>query len=228
MRQRWHDLLFAHWPLPPDALRPLIPPSLQLDRFDGAAWLGVVPFRMSGIRPRLGLALPWLSAFPEINVRTYVLRDGKPGVWFFSLDAANPIAVRLARSIFSLPYYRARMTCLEQDGAIAVRSVRTHRGAAPAEFHARYAAIGPAIADERGSLTEWLTARYCLYAADRRGDIWRTEIDHRPWPLQPARAHIRVNTLARAAGITLPDVPPLLHVARRLDVRVWRPRRLNR
>lgn len=228
MRQSWHDLLFAHWPVPADVLRPLVPSSVTLDVFEGEAWLGVVPFRMSGIRPRLGSALPWLSAFPEVNVRTYVVRDGKPGVWFLSLDAANPIAVRLARSIFSLPYFDARMSCVATGGEIRYRSERSHRGAPPATFGGRYAATGPPVTAARGSLIEWLTARYCLYAQDRRGTVWRTEIDHPPWPLQPARAQFRVNTLAQAAGITLPDAPPLLHFSRRLDVRVWCPHRLGK
>src|SRR5579871_2480588 len=97
MAMQWHDLLFMHWPVPVDQLRPLIPPALAIETFDGMAWLGLVPFRMSGVRPRFVPALPWLSAFPELNVRTYVTSAGKPGVWFFSLDAANPLAVHGAR-----------------------------------------------------------------------------------------------------------------------------------
>ena len=104
MRQVWHDLVFAHWPVSVDQLRPLIPPGLQIDTYDGQAWIGVVPFRMSGIRPRLLPAVPWLSAFPELNVRTYVVADDKPGVWFFSLEAANLVAVTIARWWYCLLY----------------------------------------------------------------------------------------------------------------------------
>ena len=110
MSQSWHDLLFAHWPIDASHLRPLIPAALEIDKFQGEAWIGVVPFRMSGVRLRATPALPTLSAFPELNVRTYVTHGGKPGVWFFSLDAANAIAVSVARAWFHLPYFNARMT----------------------------------------------------------------------------------------------------------------------
>ena len=106
---RWHDLLFMHWPVKSEALRPYIPPALAIESFDGTAWIGVVPFRMSAVVPRLIPPVPYLSAFPELNVRTYVSAEGKPGVWFFSLDAGNPIAVEAARDTFHLNYYNARM-----------------------------------------------------------------------------------------------------------------------
>ena len=104
LAMQWHDLLFMHWPMAPAALRPLVPPPLELDTRDGTAWIGVVPFRMQGVHPHLMPNLPWISAFAELNVRTYVTIGGKPGVWFFSLDAANPLAVRAARLGFRLPY----------------------------------------------------------------------------------------------------------------------------
>ncbi len=126
MAQTWHDLLFAHWPVPIATLRPHIPTCLAIDTFEGQAWLAVVPFRMSGVRLR-GTPAPWLSAFPELNVRTYVAADGKPGVWFFSLDAGNPLAVAIARAWFHLPYFRARMSCEERNDWIEYKSERTHR-----------------------------------------------------------------------------------------------------
>src|ERR1700687_6083754 len=109
MAGTWRDLLFAHWPVATTSLRPLVPARLRIDTFDGQAWLAVVPFRMSGVRLRGTPAMPWLSAFPELNVRTYVRCGAKPGVWFFSLDAGNPLAVGIARAWFHLPYYRAWM-----------------------------------------------------------------------------------------------------------------------
>jgi len=143
MAMQWHDLLFMHWPVPPAVLRPLIPPALALETFDGAAWLGVTPFRMAGTRPRLVPPLPWLSAFPELNVRTYVTAEGKPGVWFFSLDAANPLAVRGARALFHLPYYDAAME-VEKDGhGVRYTSTRTHRGTLSATFTGGYRPCGP-------------------------------------------------------------------------------------
>lgn len=219
--QTWRDLLFAHWTVETEALRLLVPAGLELDTFEGQAWIGVVPFRMTGIRPRGLPPLPWLSAFPELNVRTYVTVGGKPGVCFFSLDAANPIAVAAARRWFHLPYMNAAMTCRADGDAIEYSSRRTHRGAPAAEFRARYGPTGPVALAERGSLTHWLTERYCLYTTDTQKRVLRAEVHHEPWPLQPAAAEIAANTMASAAGIPLPNEPPLLHFARRLDVHIW-------
>ena len=143
MAQIWHDLLFAHWSVPIAALRSQIPASLEIDTFDGAAWLAVVPFRMSGVRLRGTRAIPWLSSFPELNVRTYVKRNGKPGVWFFSLDAANAIAVEIARRWFHLPYFRAAMHIQKRGDWFEYSSVRNHPGAPPAELSVKYRPIAP-------------------------------------------------------------------------------------
>src|ERR671939_467164 len=129
LRMRWLDLLFMHWPVPETSLRSLVPPALKLDTFDGSAWLGITPFRMERARPRFLPTVPWLSSFPELNVRTYVTAEGKPGIWFFSLDAHNPVAVRLARATFGLPYLDAEMSCQVFKDEVCYRSVRTHRGA---------------------------------------------------------------------------------------------------
>ena len=217
----WHDLLFMHWPLPPATLRPLIPPALQLDTFDGWAWIGVVPFQMRGVRPRLLPGLPMLSTFCELNVRTYVTAEGKPGVWFFSLDAANPLAVRAARYSFHLPYYDARMRITRVEDGVRYQSLRTHRLVGPTALAASYRPVGPSRVALPGSLENWLTARYCLYASGRHGQAWRGEIDHEPWPLQAAEAEVRRNTMMLPLHLTLPDRAPLLHFARRLDVTAW-------
>mgnify|MGYP002622672419 FL=1 len=218
MTQMWHDLLFMHWPLPPDVLRPLLPPGLDLDTFDGRAWIGVVPFRMSGIRFRFLPPVPGTSAFPELNVRTYVTVGDKPGVWFFSLDASNRLAVAAARTWFRLPYFRARMATRAEGEWISYRSRRTHRGAPPGEFRARYRPTGPAATAAPGSLEHFLVERYCLYAPARRGGLARGEIDHEPWPLQPAECAVETNSVA---PVTLPPDPPLLHFALRVRTRVW-------
>jgi hypothetical protein len=217
----WHDLLFMHWPLPADLLRPLVPAGLQIDTFEGQAWLGIVPFRMTGVTPRCVPSLPWISAFPELNVRTYVRTDDKPGVWFFSLDAANPLAVFVARRQFYLPYFNARMSLTETAGEIHYQSIRTHSASAPAAFRGRYRPTGEIRLAEPGTLEHWLTERYCLYSSDGQGNLWRGEIHHQPWPLQPAEAHIEINTMAQPSGIPLPEIKPLLHFARRLDVVAW-------
>ena len=231
MAQSWHDLLFAHWPLPVMTLRAHVPPQVALDTFDGQAWVGVVPFRMSGVRPRLMPSVPWFSAFPELNVRTYVkARDPanpRPGVYFFSLEAANPIAVAIARRWFSLPYYNAQMRLHDDGTTIHYQSKRTHRGAPAAEFVGAYAPTGAVFSSQPGTLAAWLTERYCLYTVSRTGELCIGEIHHLPWPLQPATAEIMVNTMAAASGIALPRQPPLLHFARRLDVVVWPPRKVD-
>ncbi|QDU60581.1 hypothetical protein Pan216_14280 [Planctomycetes bacterium Pan216] len=227
MAQSWHDLLFAHWPVPAEVLRPLIPEPLAIDTFDGQGWIGVVPFRMSGIRPRGGPALPWLSAFPELNVRTYVTLDARPGVWFFSLEAANPIAVAVARWWFHLPYFNATMRCQRSGDDIDYASLRTHRRAADASFAARYGPTGPVTLAPAGSHEHWLTERYCLYSVNRKGDLVRGDIHHEPWPLQPATWTPRENRMTEPLGIELPGTKPLLRFARRLDVVVWPPRRLG-
>ena len=221
MRQTWIELLFAHWPLPPDTLRPLIPAGLSLDTYDRRAWLGIAPFRMVDVHPRLTPSVPWLSAFPELNVRTYVTVGGKPGVFFFSLDAGNPVAVMLARALFHLPYFDARFRVARSLDTIAYTSRRTDRRGKPAELIAKYAPTSRVSRSQPGSLEAFLTERYCLYSAGPRGAIYRGEIHHEQWPLQPAEAEIERNTMAAASGITLPDIPPLLHYAERLEVLIW-------
>ena len=226
LSMRWHDLLFMHWPVPESALRPLIPPALGLDTFDGSAWLGVVPFRMSGVRPRFLPAVPWLSGFPELNLRTYVTAGGKPGIWFFSLDAGNPVAVRLARATFHLPYFDARMSCRVSGGEVSYGSVRTHKGAPGAEFAARYRPVGKQFESGPGSLEGFLTERYCLYAADRKGNVSRGEIHHRLWPLRTAEIEVERLAMTGQIGVELPGTEPILHFAERLDVLAWLPQRI--
>jgi uncharacterized protein YqjF (DUF2071 family) len=223
MRMTWSELLFAHWPIDAETIARALPAGLELDTFDGRAWLGVVPFRMSDVGLRRFPSLPGLAEFPELNVRTYVARDGKPGVWFFSLDAANALAVHAARGWFRLPYFHARMSCVRSGDAIEYSSERTHTGAPPAEFRARYAATSKPRTAASGTLEHWLVERYCLYAATPAGRILRGEIDHAPWTLRDARAEIERNTVARAAGFELPDEEPLLHFAEVQRVVAWSP-----
>ena len=215
LAMRWHDLLFVHWPVRAELLRPLIPAELEIDTFDGRAWIGIVPFRMTGVRLRF---MPGM-AFPELNVRTYVKTAGKSGVWFFGLDAASKLAVRAARFL-GLPYFDARMTVQPGEGTVAYRSLRIHRKAPPAEFDASYGPTGPVYYSAPESLDRWLTARYCLYATRGRRVVYG-EIDHPPWPLQPAQLDLRVNTMTKPLAIALPNTKPLLHFARRLDVVAW-------
>ena len=227
MAQIWHDLLFAHWPPPAETLRWSLPSALEVDTFDGHAWIGVVPFRMSGVRLRATPAIPGLSAFPELNVRTYVTSGGKPGVWFFSLDAANSLAVKVARAWFHLPYFRARMRSEDLRGQINYSSQRNHRGASFAQLAAQYRPTSAPFTAVPGTLEHFLTERYCLYAMESKGKIMRGEIHHAPWKLQHAESEISRNTMAEAAGFTLPNEKPLLHFSRRQDVVVWSPEQVT-
>jgi uncharacterized protein YqjF (DUF2071 family) len=220
MAQSWSQLLFAHWPISPDVLRSLIPSQLQIDTYEGQAWIGVVPFYMSHVRGR-GLPLvPGTNQFCELNVRTYVTDGQKAGVWFFSLDASNPLAVFGARTAFHLPYFNARMSIQQTGDRVTYESKRTHQGAHPADFSVTYSPTSAVYHSTPGTLLSWLTERYCLYTS-HGGYIYRGEIHHAPWPLQDAQANIRTNTMAQAAGIVLPDTAPLLHYAEQIDVVTW-------
>jgi uncharacterized protein YqjF (DUF2071 family) len=218
---RWHDLLFLHWPVAAELLQPLLPAGVELDRFEGRAWIGVVPFRMSGVRPRGVPGLPGASGFPELNVRTYVTCRGRPGVWFLSLDAASAAAVRGARARFHLPYFHARMRCVRRGEWIEYESERRDARAPAAAFAARWRPLAPPSIARPGSLEHFLTARWRLFAATPDGRVRRGEIEHAPWPLQPAECVVERDTSIAAHGLPPPGGPPLLHFARRLDVAAW-------
>ena len=234
MTQTWHDLLFAHWPLDPQQLRAKIPPAFELDTHDGQAWLGVVPFHMTNVGPRGFPALPWISAFPELNVRTYVRVGDRPGVYFFSLDAGSQVAVQAARTLLNLPYYSAAMTVDPRESGIAYHSQREDAPiatlvtmATAAAFTATYGPDGAPFFAMKGSLEYFLTERYCLYHLDHRGVPYRLEIHHPPWRLVPARALFVRNTMAEVNGIALPDRAPLLHFVKRQDMVAWAPTSLG-
>jgi uncharacterized protein len=219
MRQTWRDLLFAHWPVPVQTMAALLPAGLSPDIHNGTAWVGVVPFVMTGVRPRGIPSVPPLSNFPEINVRTYVTVGGKPGVYFFSLDAGNAIAVWLARTFFSLPYFTASFTVHASEDAIIYASER--HGGSGAGFGGRYWPIGTPFQARPGTREYFLVERYCLYTTDRQGKILRGEIRHAPWQLQVAEAEIRHESLTAAAQIPIPNMPPLLHFAKVQEVVAW-------
>ena len=221
MTQTWNDLLFAHWPVGAETLRERVPASFDLDLFDGQAWLGIVPFHMTNVAPRFLPALPWVSAFPELNVRTYVRVGDKAGVFFFSLDAGNPVAAGAARTLLNLPYFTAGMGVAREDGRIRYESRRDRDP--PAEFRATYRGLGDPRSPRAGTLEHFLTERYCLYAVNHRHVAYRLDIHHPPWPLESAEAEIATNTMADAAGIRLPSVAPLLHFSTRQDMVCWSP-----
>jgi len=217
LRQVWHDLLFLHWPVPVALLRPRIPTALSVDEFDGRAWVAVTPFWMSNIGFRYWPGIPLATHFAELNVRTYVRLGDRPGVWFFSLDAASSLGVLGARWLYGLPYYRARIRHAADGDAITYSCAR----GTTARFEARYAPSGPVALTAPGSLEHWLTERYCLYAQANGGPVYRAEIHHEPWPLQPASATIQRNQMFQAAELAVGGSPALQHFSRRLEVIVW-------
>lgn len=226
MFQRWEHLAFLHWPVQPSVLRSHVPASLPLDLYEGAAWLTVSPHVVSRLRPRGLPPLPGASSFPELNVRTYVTRDGRPGVYFFSLNAGNRAAVEGARLAYALPYFFARFDIASHGPAIDYRCHRADPRGLSGQFAVRYQPVGPMTATEPGSLAHWLTERYCLYAV-RRGRTFRTDIHHRRWPLQAADAEVTDTSLLDADWLTIPQSPVLAHFAGQLDVLVWAPRRVR-
>jgi uncharacterized protein YqjF (DUF2071 family) len=213
MGQTWDDLLFVHYRVSVDRLRELVPGGLEVQEHSGSGWLGVTPFAITGLRARGMLPLPLVSSFLELNVRTYVTRDGKPGIWFFSLDASSELAVLAARRFYRLPYFRAQIR-LRRGSQLRFECARNER----TEFNATYSPTEPVSQSETGSLEHFLTERYCLYA-EHEGRVHRAEIHHRPWPLQPAEARIEVNTMPPPELELAGD--PVLHYSKRQDVLIW-------
>jgi uncharacterized protein len=214
MSQAWDDLLFAHWPVDPAALERLVHPPLAIDTHAGRAWLGVVAFHIGRIQLRgLPLISP-VSSFPEVNLRTYVRLNDRPGVLFLSLHCPNRLAMALARPWFRLPYRHARV-CLARGTHGTEFASHSPEGA---DFCATYAPTSAAADDD--ALGHWLTERYCYYAQSA-GATYRCDIAHQPWPLTGATARIATNMLPAAFGLPLPDVKPLLHAASHMDTRVW-------
>ncbi len=207
MRQRWSKLAFLHWRIDPDLLRSRLPAGLHLDLHEGDAWLGIVPFSMERIRP-VGLPpLPWLSWFLELNVRTYVHDDeGRPGVWFFSLDCNQPIAVEIARRGFHLPYQHARMKAVEAAGMIHYECRRSGPNGETARYH--YGPAGEPHTATPGSLEFFLAERYLLFSVSPGGTIHRGRVHHPPYPLASLSLSHCSTLPALWDGFPLPESAP--------------------
>ena len=219
LAQTWENLLFAHWRVPVGAVEALIPPALDVDLFDGEAWLGITPFRLTGLRVRGLPPVPFVSAFPELNVRTYVTVGGKPGIFFLSLDTPSSLAVAGARRAYKLPYFHARASMRRAGGTIEFESVRAQAASHARAFRVRYRIASPAFEPRPGSLEYFLTERYRLYTAGGP-HLYLAEIHHVPWRISPASALIEENTMV-PAPITLTGDGPLLHVAEPQDALIW-------
>jgi uncharacterized protein YqjF (DUF2071 family) len=222
--QRWRHLLFLHWEVSPDALRPLLPPALSIDTFEGRAYVGVVPFTMRDVSPWWSPSVPGISNFHELNVRTYVHHGGAdPGVWFFSLDAAKAIAVMIARAGWSLPYHFASID-LDVDGdLVRYKSHRRWPGPKPAELEARYRIGEPLGTAAPGTLEHFLVERYILFAlANKRGGMLRMgRVHHRPYPIQRAEVSELRETVVQAAGLPAPEGAPHVLYSPGVDVDVY-------
>jgi uncharacterized protein YqjF (DUF2071 family) len=218
----WHDLLFLHWRVPAPAMEAHLPPGVELETFDGSAWLGVVPFRMVDTRFRWLPRMPTAHTFPELNLRTYVRVGERRGVWFWSLDAASRLGVEGARLGFGLPYLTARMHCERDGDEVRYRSERTDRRGPSATFVGRWRPAGPFAPAGAGTLEKWLCERYCLFAR-RRGRLVVGEIAHPPWRLAPAVVQLDVCDMARIVGVPLAGAPASALAAAPIEVVAWSP-----
>jgi uncharacterized protein len=226
LRQSWRHLLFLHWPVPAADLRPLLPRGLEVDTHDGQAWVGLVPFVVTGSRPAWLPPVPGLSSFVEVNVRTYVHREGDPGVWFFSLDASSRLAVAAARAVYHLGYRLARMQAERNGEWMRFQSRRVAPGPLPATCAMAYAPRGAARSAPPATLDHFLLERYVLYAA--RGErLYKARVHHAPYPVQGADVEDLAEDLVTAAGLRRPPTPPIAHYAEGVDVGIFAIRALD-
>jgi uncharacterized protein YqjF (DUF2071 family) len=221
--QRWQSLLFLHWYVPVEVLRPLIPTPLEIDTFEGSAFVGLVPFTMRDVRPVWAPSVPGISNFHEANVRTYVHLGGKdPGVWFFSLDAGSPVAVLIARTLWRLPYFLAQMSLKQgTDRRVEYKTRRLYPGPLPGDARFLYEPRGECAAAVAGSLEHFLAERYILYTETSPGSLLLGRVHHPPYPLQPAGLLEWDETLLAAAGLPRPDHAPLVHFSPGVDVEIF-------
>ncbi|MBU8880406.1 DUF2071 domain-containing protein [Bacillus sp. FJAT-29790] len=221
MRQTWSNLLFLHWPISSESLRPYIPPSIQIDIFGEYAWLGVILFVTEGVYPRGLSSVSLACKFPEINLRTYVIYNGKPGIYFLSLDSRNWASTMIGKSWFHLPYYYAQISFQQKGQAFHFQSTRKGKIDEPIKFSCNYAHSSEVYFTQEGTLDHWLTERYCMFSSDKGSNIYSVDLHHRPWPLQKAEAEIYTNTLFSPFHFDLSEVKPLSHFSKGIDALFW-------
>ncbi|MGG2091983.1 DUF2071 domain-containing protein [Bacillus sp. S13(2024)] len=221
MRQTWKNVLFVHWPIPAEILQPYIPSSLKIDTFDGYAWIGVVIFVMDGIYHRRLPSVSLVSKFPEINVRTYVQYDGKPGVYFISLDVEDWASYTIARKWFRLPYYSAQISFQKEGQTFHCQSMRKEKTNTPITFNGKYVPLSEIYFAKKETLDYWLTERYCFYSTDNKSNIYCSEIHHLPWPLQKVETEIYMNTLFSPFHFDFTEIKPIYHFSKGVDSLIW-------
>ncbi|MEM6790129.1 MAG: DUF2071 domain-containing protein [Myxococcota bacterium] len=218
--QRWRTLLFMHWEVDPNIIQATLPDGLEVDTFEGRAFLGVVPFTMRDVAPPWSPSVPGISNFHELNVRTYVVRDGLPGVWFYSLEAASTVAVAIARLKWKLPYFRASMRLEQADDVIDYESRRLFPGPKPATFSARWRVGSELPTPTLGSLEYFLVERYVLFAQQGpRLQVGR--VHHAPYRIHAADIEALDEGVTAPLGFALEGAPPLVHYSPGVDVDVY-------
>ncbi|MGG1398021.1 DUF2071 domain-containing protein [Bacillus salipaludis] len=221
MRQTWSNILFLHWPIPLNILRPHIPSSLQIDTFNGSAWIGVIVFVLEGIFPRGISSISLTPKFPEMNVRTYVTCDGKPGIYFLSIDVENWASLKIAKRWFHLPYYSAQVSFRKEGQSFHIHSSRNGNFNTPITFKGKYVPVSEVYFPKEGTLDHWLTERYCLYSSNNGDNIYCGEIHHLPWPLQKAEMEIFRNTLLSPFHFDISEVDPIVHFSTGVESLMW-------
>ena len=222
MHQTWENLLFMHWPIDFDHLRSLVPPELEIDTFEGQAYVTMIPMHMNNIHLHDLPAVPGTREFPEINLRTYVRMNDEPGIFFFTIDSGSSFASWVARHTFFLPYIYSKMSFREESDGFHLESKRPNsHHAKKAEFSGSYHPVGEEYQTREGTLEHFLVERYAMYDKGPGGDFFKGNVQHPPWRIQKAEANIEINTVPEAAGIDLGDAVPMLLFAYNTEVLCW-------
>ncbi|MGN7470580.1 YqjF family protein [Brevibacillus sp. SAFN-007a] len=222
MTQTWEHLLFAHWAVSPEAVRGLIPAGLELDTYEGRAWISVIPFLLTGVRLRRLFPVPYVTTFPEINVRTYVRAGSQPGVYFLSLDTSHLLVTKIAESWYRLPYYHTRMDFRANADRIDFQSERRSAGAEAAAFRGSYRPVSEPALARQGTLEHWLTERYTFFCQCKQtSGLYSANVYHEPWMLQRAEADIRENSMLTPLSLSISEKPDLLVYARGVESFIW-------
>ena len=221
----WRQLLFENWPIDPEVMDAHLPDGLEPDTHDGSAWLSVVPFTNVNVRPK-GLPAQVGIRLPELNLRTYVTRDGVPSVYFFSLDAEGISSVIGARLLHHLPYFYARISLAWKNGRVQFSSRRLHPGSRPVHYEGSYWPTGEPFSAPEDPFGAFLVERYRFYTEAQDGSIRYTDVDHEPWTLYPADAEITTSTLLKSHGFAEPEADPVVYYSPGLDVSASTSRRL--